>query len=722
MLNRTVWLAATLAACAAPTKPPAPPPQQAVEAAEAVVYPASRRSDHVDDLHGTKVADPYRWMEELDSDETKAWIEGQNRVTFGVLDRIPERAAIRKRLEKVWNYERFSVPYREGGRTFYERNDGLQDQPVLWVVDAAGGEPRVLLDPNGLSKDGTVALKDWEVSRDGKRLVYSLSTSGSDWVELRVLDIDTGKDLPDRIEWVKFSALAWLPDGSGFFYSAYDKPADGEALKEANYFHKLWLHKLGTPQAADVLVHEDKVNKEWGFDGYVTDDGRYLLIHVWKGSIDKNQLFYKDLSVPDAKVVELITGFDAEYSYLDNDGRTFWLRTSKDAPRGRVIAVDLDRPQPKDWKELIPQAAEPLRRVSVVGERFVASYLKDARSAVRLFRLDGTPDGELTLPALGSARGFSGKRSETDTYYSFTSFLFPTSIFRYDFATRKSEVFRQPKLGIRFEDYETRQLFYASKDGTRVPMFVTLRKDAPLDGSLPTYLYGYGGFNVSLTPRFSPTVLTWLEMGGVFAMPNLRGGGEYGEEWHEAGMKGGRQRVFEDFIAAGEFLIAERYTRRDRLAAVGASNGGLLVGAVLVQRPDLWGAALPDVGVMDMLRFHKFTIGWAWAEEYGSPDDAKDFAVLRAYSPLHTLKPADYPPTLVTTADHDDRVFPAHSFKFAAALQHVQKGPAPTLIRVETKAGHGSGKPTSMRIDEAMDKLGFALWALGAKLPEGFGG
>ena len=717
-MPRLAFLALLATACAAPQRPPAP----AAEAPPRLAYPAAPRSDHTDTLHGATVADPYRWLEEIDSPETKAWIEAENRLSFGVLDRIPERAAIRRRLEQVWNYERFSVPHREGGRTFYERNDGLQDQPVLYVVDAPGGQPRTLLDANDLSTDGTVALKLWSVSRDGKRLAYSLSTAGSDWVEVRVRDVDTAQDLTDRIAWVKFSNLTWLPDGSGFFYCSYDEPPEGEELKESNFFQKLWLHRLGTPQSADRLVHEDREHKEWGWDAQVSDDGRFLVVHVWKGSIERNQLYYVDLSRPDAPVTELITGFEAEYAFLDNDDRTFWLRTTKDAPRGRVIAVDLDAPAPDRWRELIPQAAEPLQGVAVVGERFVAAYLADARSEVRLFRLDGTPDGRIDLPALGTASGFSGERADTDTYYAFTSFLFPTTILRYDFATRKSEVFRRPEIGIRFEDYETRQLFYASRDGTRVPMFVTLRRGAALDGSHPVYLYGYGGFNISLTPRFSPAVLTWLELGGVFAMPNLRGGGEYGEEWHEAGMGGRKQNVFDDFIAAGEHLISQGYTTRERLAAVGASNGGLLVGAVLVQRPDLWGAALPDVGVMDMLRFHKFTIGWAWAEEYGSPDVPEDFAVLRGYSPLHNLRPAAYPPTLVTTADHDDRVFPAHSFKFAAALQHVQQGPAPVLIRVETRAGHGAGKPTSMRIDEAADKLGFALWALGGKLPEGFGG
>jgi len=727
MRRRTALAAGALAAwvlpaCAGPQRPADPvPPTPPADTPH--TYPESKRIDHVDELHGVRVPDPYRWLEELGSPETRAWIEAQNEVTFGLLDKIPERSAIRRRLEQVWNYERYSIPHREGGRMFYERNDGLQDQPVLWVVDGPDAEPRVLLDPNTLSKDGTVALKRYDVSRDGKLLAYGLSTAGSDWTEIRVRDIDTATDLPDRLKWAKFSNISWLANGSGFFYCAYDPPAEGEELKAANYYQKLYLHRVGTTQAEDELVYERKDEKEWGWDAFVSDGGRYLIVHVWKGSIDKNQLFYMDLTTDESRMTELITGFDAEYEFLDNDGRTFWLSTTRDAPRGRVIAVDLDRPSPEHWRELIPQATEPLEGVGVVGERFVAAYLKDARSEVRLFRLDGTPDGTVELPALGTARGFGGKRRETETWYAFTSFLFPTTIFRYDFAGGKSTVFRQPDLGIRFEDYETRQVFYESKDGTRVPMFVTLRRDAPLDGSLPTYLYGYGGFNIPVTPRFSPAVLTWLELGGVFAVPGLRGGGEYGEEWHEAGMKDKRQNVFDDFMAAARWLVDQRYTARERLAILGASNGGLLVGACLVQHPELFGAALPDVGVMDMLRFHKFTIGWAWAEEYGSPDDPEDFAVLHGYSPLHNVREGvHYPPTLVTTADHDDRVYPAHSFKFAAALQRGQAGPAPVLIRVETRAGHGAGKPTSMRIDEAADKLAFALWALKGKLPEGFSG
>jgi prolyl oligopeptidase len=678
------------------------------------MYPEAKKVDQIDDYHGTPVADPYRWLEDPDAPDTRAWIEAQNRLTFGFLDRIPERSQIRERLTQLWNYERFSPPFREGGRYFFYRNDGLQNQSVLYTLSALDAEPQVLLDPNKLSEDGTVALAGLAVSHDGRRLAYGLSTSGSDWTEWKVRDVETLSDLTDHLKWVKFSGASWTSDGGGFFYSRYDEPNEKTRLEDVNYFHKLYYHRVGTPQSEDILVYERRDQKEWGFDGHVTEDGRYLIISVWQGTDPRNRVFYKDLKqgvdAPGAKVIELLPELEAAYNFLGNDGPVFWFRTDLDAPRGRIVAIDTRKPAKKDWRQIVAEAEETLEGAIVVGNHFVASYLKDARSQVKLFALDGNPVKELELPGIGAASGFSGRRSDPETFYAYTSFTSPTTIYRYDFATGQSEVFRRPQVDFNAEDYETHQVFYESRDGTRVPMFITHKRGLKLDGLNPTYLYGYGGFGVSLTPAFSIANLVWIEMGGVYAQPNLRGGGEYGEEWHQAGTKAKKQNVFDDFIAAAEWLIANKYTSAPKLAIGGGSNGGLLVGACMTQRPELFGAALPDVGVMDMLRFQKFTIGWAWTPDYGSSDVKEEFETLIAYSPLHNLKPGvQYPATLITTADHDDRVVPAHSFKFAAALQAAQAGTAPTLIRIETKAGHGAGKPTAKIIEEVADKWGFLM-------------
>jgi prolyl oligopeptidase len=684
---------------------------------EAVKYPATAKTNHVDVLHGVSIADPYRWLEDDNAPETTAWVEAQNRVTFAHLEKIPQRPAIRARLEALWNYERYGVPFKEGGRYFFTRNNGLQNQSVLLVAESLEAEPRVLLDPNALSPDGTVALSGYSISEDGNWMAFGLSTAGSDWQEWRVRDVRTGRDEADLLKWVKFSGASWTKDGKGFFYSRYDEPKAGQAKKGANYFQKLFFHRLGTAQSEDVLVYERPDEKEWGFGGHVTDDGRYLVISVWKGTDRRNRVFYKDLQAPGAKVVELLNDFDAHYSLVDNDGTLFWFTTDLDAPRGRVIAIDITQPARAQWREVIPQAAETLKGVNLLNDQFVCTYLKDARSEVKIFSRDGKFLRAVELPGIGSAGGFGGRRRETETFYSFTSFNVPGTIYRHDMATGRSAVFREPKVAFNPADYETRQVFFASKDRTRIPMFVSHKRGLRLDGRNPTQLYGYGGFNSSLTPAFSVSMLAWMERGGVYAMPNLRGGGEYGEEWHQAGTKLKKQNVFDDFIAAAEWLIANRYTRPDRLAISGGSNGGLLVGACMTQRPELFGAALPAVGVMDMLRFHKFTIGWAWTSDYGSADNADEFKALFAYSPLHNLKPGvKYPATLVTTADHDDRVVPAHSFKFAARLQECQPaGAPPTLIRIETKAGHGAGKPTAKIIDEAADKMAFVEEALGVK-------
>jgi prolyl oligopeptidase len=681
-----------------------------------LVYPTTRRGDQVDDYHGVKVADPYRWLEDTDSAETHDWVEAENKVSFGYLEQIPYRAAIRERLTKLWNYERYGVPEKEGGRYFYDHNNGLQNQNVLLVAESLSAEPRVLLDPNTLSADGTVAFTGGAITDDGKLMAYGIAASGSDWNEWHVRDVDTGKDLPDVLKWVKFSGASWTKDGKGFFYSRYDEPKGGAALRDANYFHKLYYHRVGTAQADDKLIYERPDNKELGFAGSVTDDGHYLIISVWQGTSPKNRLYYKDLTQPDAPVVRLLDDFDAAYNFIDNDGPVFWFKTDLDAPLGRVLAIDVRHPERGNWKTVVPQGADKLESAGVVNNSFLLEYLKDARTEVRVYDLNGKFLRNVDLPGIGTAAGFGGKRKDKETFYSFTSFVSPTTIYRYDPVAGRSSVFRQPKVDFDASRYETKQVFYNSKDGTRVPMFLTYKKGLKLDGENPTLLYAYGGFDISLTPAFSVSNLVWLEMGGIYAQPNLRGGGEYGEEWHLAGTKAHKQNVFDDFIAAAEWLIANKYTSTPKLAIRGGSNGGLLVGACLTQRPDLFGAALPAVGVMDMLRFHKFTIGWAWTSDYGSSDNPEDFKTLYAYSPLHNLKPGTkYPPTLITTADHDDRVVPGHSFKFAATMQADQAGTAPVLIRIETKAGHGAGKPISKQIEEVADAWAFLARNLGMR-------
>jgi prolyl oligopeptidase len=680
----------------------------------APTYPPARRTDQVDTYHGVAVSDPYRWLEELDSPETRAWVEAENKVTFSFLSEIPARSAIKDRLTALWNYERYGVPYKEGGRYFFTKNDGLQNQAVLYTTDRLEQGPRVLLDPNSLSKDGTVALSGTAVSEDGKFMAYGLAEAGSDWNTWKVRDVATASDLPDVLRWVKFSGASWTKDGKGFYYSRYQEPQAGTELKNVNVDQKIYYHRLGTAQSEDALVYERKDQPEWLLNGTVTEDGQFLIIGVFQGKTVNTALYYKDLRVAGAPVVELLPKFDAQYQFVGNDGPVFWVQADLDAPRGRVFAIDTRKPERKDWAEVIPESADALQGVNVVGERFFASYLKDAQSRVRTFDLKGKPLGEIALPGIGSAGGFPGKRTDTETFFYFTSYTRPTTIYHLDVTSGASTVFREPKVDFDAQSYVTTQVFYPSKDGTKVPMFLTHKKDLKLDGSNPTLLYGYGGFNISITPAFSIANLAWLERGGVYAVANLRGGGEYGESWHQGGTHERKQNVFDDFIAAAEWLIANKYTRKEKLAIEGGSNGGLLVGACMTQRPELFGAAVPHVGVMDMLRFHKFTIGWAWVSDYGSSDDAGEFKALRAYSPYHNLKKGTcYPPTLVTTADHDDRVFPAHSFKFAAALQEAQGCANPTLIRIETRAGHGAGKPTAKVIEEASDVWAFLVRTLG---------
>ena len=670
--------------------------------------------------HGRRPARPQGrrslpWLEDPDSAETRAWIAAENQLTGAWLAAIPSRERIRKRLTELWNYERFSAPVQVAGRYFYARNDGLQNQAVLWVSDGLQARPRPLLDPNKLSADGTTSLKRTAISDDGKLLAYQVSKAGSDWVEIKVRDVDTGADRPDHLRWVKFSGIAWRHDGSGFYYSRYDAPDEKTRLRAVNYFQKLYFHRIGSEQSADQLIYERKDHKDWGFGGVVSEDDRWLVIQVWRGAESKNQVFVRDLRMTKgrrAKTVELITGFDHEFDFVGSRGSKLWFKTDHGAQRGRVVQIDVNKPASKHWRELLPETPETLRRVSLVGDRLMCSYLKDARSEIRIHQLNGKLDKVLPLPGIGSAWGFSGKRADQETFYMFTGFTWPSTVYRYDFASGTSSVFKQPKVAFDPAGYVTKQVFYQSKDGTRVPMFLVHKKGLKLDGKNRVYMHAYGGFNIALTPTFRVDRLAWVEDGGVYAMPNLRGGGEYGEAWHVAGMKGNKQNVFDDFIAAAEWLVANKYTNPDQLSIGGGSNGGLLVGACMAQRPELFGAVLAAVGVMDMLRFHKWTIGWAWVPEYGTADKAEDFKWLRAYSPYHNLKPVAYPSTLVTTADHDDRVVPAHSFKFTAALQHNQKGPKPTLIRIETKAGHGAGKPTSKKIEEAADRHAFLRDAL----------
>ena len=685
-------------------------------------YPKTPRGEQIDDYHGVKVADPYRWLEDdvRKSKDVAAWVEAQNKVTFDYLKTIPEREVIKKRLTELWNYERFSVPFQAGGRYFYRKNDGLQNQAVLYTLDRLDGQPRVLLDPNTLSKDGTIALSETAVSTDGRYLAYALAEAGSDWTTWKVRDVATGKDLADELRWIKGGYAAWTADDKGFFYSRYEEPKKGAEFQDATRNGKVYYHRIGAPQQDDVLVYKRPDHPDWDFWAVTSEDGRYLVIQTAMGTDPKYRVTYRDLSEPFAMAVDLIDELENEYTFVGNDGPVFYFKTDLDAPRGRLIAIDVRKPERKDWKEIIPQAKESLQGISMVGNQFVASYLKDAKSEVKAFAPDGRLVREVELPGIGSADGFGGRRADTETFYSFSSYNTPPRIYRFDLLTGKNTLYRESKVRFPSDEYEVRQVFCPGKDGVKVPMFITAKKGLKLDGSHPTLLYGYGGFDISLTPEFRVNVAEWLELGGVYAVANLRGGGEYGEDWHQAGKKNKKQTVFDDFIAAAEYLVKEGYTANNKLAVQGGSNGGLLIGACLTQRPELFGACLPAVGVMDMLRFHKFTAGRYWVDEYGSSDDAAEFKTLYAYSPYHALlknPKIHYPPTLITTADTDDRVVPGHSFKFAAALQEKQAGDAPVLIRIETRAGHGAGKPTTKLIEEVADEWAFLVKALNMKIP-----
>lgn len=680
--------------------------------AQGIVYPETPRLPVIDDYHGVLVPDPYRWLEDLGSEQIRRWIEAQNRLTFAYLDSISQRVWIRERLTQLWDYPRFGVPQKENGRYFFFKNEGLQNQPVLYVQQGQEGTPRVLIDPNTLSEDGTVALTTLAISRDGRYVVYGLSEAGSDWRTFRIRDVESGTDFPETLRWIKFSGAAWLPDNQGFFYSRYPEPTD-DTLATANRNQKLYFHRLGTDQSADVLIYERPDDPELGFNAEVTRDGRYLILNVWKGTDTRNRVYYKDLAQPDGPVVRLLDDLDARYTFVGNKDATFYFLTNLDAPNGRLIAIDITRPDRANWRTLIPESEAVLQSVTLVGGRFVVQALQDVKARLTVHALDGSLLDTLALPTIGSVSEISGQPNDPELFFSFTSFIYPTVIFRHDLESGTTAVFHAPEIDFDASQYEVRQVFYRSKDGTRIPMFLVHRKGLVRDGSHPVYLYGYGGFNISLTPSFNPSNLVWLELGGIYAVANLRGGGEYGEAWHRAGMLKNKQNVFDDMIAAAEYLIQEGYTSPKRLAIGGASNGGLLTGAVLTQRPELLGGVIVQVGVLDMLRYHRFTIGWAWIPEYGSPENPEHFDVLYAYSPLHNVRlHRCYPPTLIMTADHDDRVVPAHSYKFAATLQRGQGCAHPVLLRVETRAGHGGGIPTQKRIEMEADKWAFLVRAL----------
>jgi prolyl oligopeptidase len=683
-------------------------------------YPFTRKTDQVDNYHGTRVADPYRWLEDVDAPETLEWIMSQNALTFAYLEQIPARAQIRQRLTNLWDYARAQAPHKRGGRYFQLRNSGLQNQDVIVVLDSLESEPRWLLDPNTLSEDGTVALNTWSVSPDGCWLAYSVSVSGSDWQTWKIRNVDSGEDLPDQIEWSKFSEAEWQPDSHGFYYGRYDPPQAGQEYQDVNYCQKLYFHRLGDLQQNDRLVYERPDQKEWGFSPRVTEDGRYLILSIWQGTDSRNRLFYIDLQTGDE--TQLVEELEAAYQFVGNDGSLFYLYTDLDSPRGRLVAVDTAQPDRQNWKTLLPEDEDVLEGIKMGNDQFVVLYMHNAAHQIRLFKLDGAPAGEIRLPMLGSLfryddLGIHCQRGDHELFYAFQSFTFPTTVFRYDFKENLTQVLFKPAIDFDPQAFETHQVIVTSKDGTRVPMFLVHRPDLQINGQNPTLLYGYGGFNIPILPNFALGWLVWLEMGGVLAVANLRGGGEYGEEWHKAGMVHSKQNVFDDFIACAEYLISSGITTPSKLAIHGRSNGGLLVGACLTQRPDLFGAALPAVGVMDMLRFHQFTIGWAWVSDYGTVDDPQQFESLYAYSPLHNLQSGKvYPATLVTTGDHDDRVVPGHSFKFIAALQAAQAGPAPILIRIQTKAGHGFGKPTAILIQELADQWAFLVKTLGLEV------
>jgi len=681
--------------------------------AQKLTYPPARMDNVVDDYFGTKVPDPYRWLENADSPETQAWVDAENKLTHSYLNAIPAREKIKARLTELMNFSRYTTPTKEGGRYFFSKNDGLQNQSVLYMQKTLTVEPGVVLDPNKLSPDGTIALTLESFSKDGKLLAYALSKSGSDWQEIRILNIDTKKEFPETIKWCKFSNVAWKNDRTGFFYNRYPEP--GSVPEEDQYsYNKVYFHKLGTSQAEDQLVYEDSEHKELSFTPFITEDGKYLVLYVEHGTDPKNRVYYREVESQN-RFIKLLDKADANYAFAGNLDTLFYFRTDLDAPRDKVIQINIKNPDPKNWKEIIPQATEVLSDARMIDDQLVIVSMQDAHDKLKLCDFDGTFKKEIELPDLGSVGGISGRRKDTEMFFDFTSFLYPSTIFRYDFTTGKVSIFHQSKINFDVATYESKQIFYDSKDGTRVPMFIVYKKGLKFDYRNPVLLTGYGGFNASMQPYFSVSRLVWLENGGVFALANLRGGNEYGETWHQAGMLNRKQNVFDDFISAGEWLIQNRYTSTDKLAIIGGSNGGLLVAACEVQRPELYGAVICQVPLTDMLRYQKFTVGRYWIPEYGDATRSlEEFNYIYAYSPLQNVKKGTvFPATLITTADTDDRVAPLHAKKFAAALQAANAGDSPILLRVETKAGHGGGKPTSKVIDEQSDIYAFLFKIFG---------
>ncbi len=673
-------------------------------------YPQTRKCDTVTNYFGTKVADPYRWLEDDNSDETKNWVVAENKVTFDYLSKIPYRDKIKKRITDLYNFPRISAPYREGEYYFYTKNSGLQNQSLNYCKKGIDGTEELFLDPNKLSAEGTASVAFAGFSQDRKYVAYTVANAGSDWETMYVMDVATKQTLPDKLEWVKFSGAAWKDNG--FYYAHYAAPEKGKELSDANQFMRIYYHKLGDSQEKDQLIYEDANHPQRYFGPEVTDDGKFLFIDISEGT-SGNEIWGKDLTAGASDLKLLCKGFDSDYSILDNTGNYIIAMTNHNAPNQKVVLIDYNNPDESNWKDLIPESTNLLQSVSVAGGKLFCTYLKDASSHVFQYSRGGQMEREISLPGIGTVTGFSGEKDDKTLYFSFASFTTPSTIYSYDITSGDVKVYIKPDLTFNPDDYETKQVWYTSKDGTKVPIFIVSKKGIKMDGTNPTLLYGYGGFNIPMTPNFNASRMVLLENGGIYVMANLRGGSEYGEAWHKAGMLDKKQNVFDDFISAAEYLIAEKYTSSAKLAILGRSNGGLLVGACETQRPDLYKVCFPGVGVMDMLRYHKFTVGWGWAVEYGSSDNEHDFKNLIKFSPLHNIKPANYPATLVTTADHDDRVVPAHSFKYTATLQANQTGKAPTLIRIDVNAGHGGGRPLSKTIDEDTDIYSFMFYNMG---------
>ena len=676
-------------------------------------YPTAKKTDTVDVYFGHQVADPYRWLEDDNSPETEAWVEAENKITFDYLSKIPFRNKLEEHLKEIWNYPKYRVPFKKGNRYFLFKNDGIQNQDVLYMMNDLESEPELLLDPNTLSKDGTIALADVSVSKDGKYLAYSISSGGSDWNEISVMEIDTRRLLNDHIEWVKFSGISWK--GNGFFYSAYNEPDEEDVLSGQNRFHKVYYHRLDTPQAEDLLVFNNPEKPLRNYHGYATEDEQFIII-VETESTSGNALYAaKAGNIGKMKFKKLADGFDYDYMVIGHMGDELIVQTNDHAPKGKVIKIDMANPAPEYWLDLIPEKEDVLEMSGIIGGKIYTQYLKNASNRAYFYTLEGDFDRELELPGIGTITEINGEKNDHVAFYGFSSFTVPSNIYTYNVEEGTSELYKKSELDFNGDDYETHQVFFESKDGTQVPMFLVHKKGLKRDGNNPVLMYGYGGFNISLTPGFRISRMAFLEQGGMFVMVNLRGGGEYGEAWHKAGMKMNKQNVFDDFIYAAKYLIKEKYTSSEKLAIIGGSNGGLLVGACMTQKPELFRVAVPIVGVMDMLRYHRFTIGWAWASDYGRSDESEEmFQYLLSYSPLHNIKQGvDYPATLAITADHDDRVVPAHTFKFMATLQEKNSGKNPVLIRIETRAGHGAGKPTSKQIEEAADIYSFIMFNLG---------